>query len=134
MKEILTPTDRESVLKEHIYSFIDSKLQFIDYQINTIVKSFDVDDSISLSQQQKNEEEEETNKDFIFSLRYEKMLKSIEGYTKMKAKLLIIRTQLNKYNAERSFDLLTDNKYMYYSEKLLSNILNKIKDEQQEVA
>ncbi len=128
-----TPTDQESVLKEHIYSFIDSKLQFIDYQINTIVKSFDVDDSTSILHQQQKKEEEE-NQHFIFSLRYEKMLKSIEGYTKMKAKLLIIRTKLNKYNAERSFDLLTDNKYMYYSEKLLSNILNKITDDQGELA
>ena len=127
------PTDNESVLKEHIYSFIDSKLQFIDYQINTIVKSFDVDDSTSILHQQQKKEEEE-NQHFIFSLRYEKMLKSIEGYTKMKAKLLIIRTKLNKYNAERSFDLLTDNKYMYYSEKLLSNILNKITDDQGELA
>jgi len=128
------PTDKESLLKEHIYSFVDSKLQFIDYQINTIVKSFDVDDSTSVSHQSEKQEEEDENKHFIFSLRYEKMLNSIEGYTKMKAKLLIIRTQLNSYNAERSFDLLTDNKYMYYSEKLLSTILNKITDEQQELA
>ena len=127
-------TDRESVLKEHIYSFIDSKLQFIDYQINTIVKSFDVDDSTSIAHQQQKQEEEEANRHFIFSLRYEKMLKSIEGYTKMKAKLLVIRTKLNKYNAERSFDLLTDNKYMYYSEKLLTNILNKLTSEKQEPA
>ncbi len=129
-----TPTDEESVLKEHIYSFIDSKLQFIDYQINTIVKSFDVSDSISISRQEQQEKEEEANQDFIFSLRYEKMLKSIEGYTKMKAKLLVIRTKLNKYNAERSFDLLTDNKYMYYSEKLLTNILDKITEEQGQLA
>jgi len=132
MKEFYTSSDRESVLKEHIYSFIDSKLQFIDYQINTIVRSFNVDDSINVPQQK--DKEEESNKDFIFSLRYEKMLKSIEGYTKMKAKLLIIRTKLNSFNAERSFDLLTDNKYMYYSEKLLSNILSKITEAQEELA
>jgi len=123
-----TPTDNLNHLIEHIYSFIDSKLQFIDYQINSVVKSFEVKDSTTISLVQQQEEE---NKDFIFSLRFEKMIKKIESFSKMKSKLLIIRTHLNSANAVRSFDLLTDSKYLYYSEKHLMHILGQINEEQE---
>jgi len=123
-----TPTDNLNDLIEHIYSFIDSKLQFIDYQINSVVKSFEVKDSTTISLAQQKEEE---NKDFIFSLRFEKMIKNIESFSKMKSKLLIIRTHLNSANAVRSFDLLTDSKYLYYSEKHLMHILGQINEEQE---
>ena len=129
-----TPTDNLKDLIEHIYGFIDSKLQFIDYQINSVVKSFEVKDSTTISLAQRREKEEEENKDFIFSIHFETMIKKIESFSKMKSKLLVIRTNLNSQNAVRSFDLLTDNKYLYYSEKILSHILLNQRNEEQEVA
>lgn len=117
MNHHISTTSDAVVLKEHIYSFIDSKLQFINYQINKQIKSFKVDDSKSVSFQLP-----ENN---TYSSRFEDVLERIEVFSKMKSKLLIIRKKLSYHNAQLSFELLTDNKYLKHTEKHLENMLDK---------
>jgi len=110
----------DSALVEHVYAFIDSKLQFINYQIDTAVKSFEVNDSISPSPLQ--------NLPHNSTTRFEKVLASIESHSKTKGKLLLMRSKLSIHNARLSFSLLTDNKYMIYTEKRLKGMLEKVEE------
>ncbi|MFT4755361.1 MAG: hypothetical protein ACI85Q_002930 [Salibacteraceae bacterium] len=118
MKYQLT-TEGDSLLIEHVYAFIDSKLQFINYQIDTAVKSFEVNDSVSPI--------------LIPSLPhhstslFEKVLGSIESHSKTKGKLLLMRSKLGKHNARLSFDLLTDNRFLVHTEKHLKIMLDIVK-------
>jgi len=116
MKNQLT-TASDNALVEHVYAFIDSKLQFINYQIETAVKSYEVNDSISPVHS-------------LLSLnptrRFEEVLASIEVHSKTKGKLLLMRSKLGLHNARLSFSLLTDNNYMVYTEKRLDKMLDKV--------
>ncbi|MFK7810717.1 MAG: hypothetical protein AB8F74_23110 [Saprospiraceae bacterium] len=125
MKYNLT-TESENTLMEHVYAFIDSKLQFINYQIDAAVKTFEVNDSFSPAS-------------FQFPLhssttRFENVLASIEMHSKMKGKLLLMRSKLADHNAQLSFDLLTENKYMVYTEKRLISMLDFVEEGTEEIS
>jgi len=113
-------TESDSLLIEHVYAFIDSKLQFINYQIDSAVKSFEVNDSVSPVRL--------PSLPHHSTSRFEKVLASIESHSKTKGKLLFMRGKLGTHNAQLSFDLLTDNKYMVYTEKQLKKMLDVVKE------
>ena len=125
MKYHLT-TERENTLTEHVYAFIDSKLQFINYQIDAAVRTFEVNDSISPGAINLPSSCPSTT-------RFENVLASIEMHSKMKGKLLLMRSKLANHNAQLSFDLLTENKYMLYTEKRLINMLDFMKEDNGEL-
>ncbi len=112
--------ESDDLLIEHVYAFIDSKLQFINYQIDTAVKSFEVNDSVSpvrLPSLPHNS-----------TSRFEKVLDSIENHSKTKGKLLLMRSKLSTHNARLSFDLLTDNRFLVHTEKHLKIMLDVVKE------
>lgn len=115
-------TESDSLLIEHVYAFIDSKLQFINYQIDTAVKSFEVNDSVTIRL---------PSLPHNSTSRFEKVLASIESHSKTKGKLLLMRSKLGTHNVRLSFDLLTDNKYLVYSEKQLTSMLDEVKDSEE---
>ncbi len=114
-------TNHTATLQEHIYAFIDSKLQFINYQIESTVKSFKVKDSIVADRH--------LEIAFHHAGRFEEVLRVLEEQSRIKGKLLLMRSKLDSHNAPLLFDLLTGNKFQYYSEKRLSQMLDKVAEE-----
>ena len=122
MKSTDITTAQKAALLEHIYAFIDSKLQFLNYQIDTAVRTFEVDDSTTPFASSTNSNQPST--------RFEKVLASIESHSKVKGKLLLIRSKVASHNAQLIFYLLTENKYMVYTEKRLTSMLDQVMTEE----
>jgi hypothetical protein len=119
MKNYDITTVQKAALLEHIYAFIDSKLQFLNYEIDAAVRTFEVNDSIPFSST-------DTSFSPHASNRFEKVLAHIEIHSKTKGKLLLIRSRVANHNAQLAFYLLTDNKYTVYTEKILTNMLDQV--------
>jgi hypothetical protein len=119
MKNYEITTVQKAALLEHIYACIDSKLQFLNFEIDTAVRSFEVNDSIPFPSS-------DTPISLYTSSRFEKVLAYIESHSKTKGKLLLIRSKVANHNAQLAFYLLTDNKYTVYTEKILTNMLDQV--------
>jgi len=105
---------------EHVYGIIDSKLQFLDFQIKKIIK----DNLGSLPKEISNEEAflPEHLQDLPDDNR---ILDSLEAYSRNISLLLLMRTTLTYLSAETAFFLLTNDKYMDFDEKQLRTILEE---------
>jgi len=105
---------------EHVYGIIDSKLQFLDYQIKeTIKKQFgELPSEI--------EEREFFSADISPSDdQSHKILDTIEAYSKNLRLLLLMRTTLTYLSAETAFYLLTSERYLDFSEEQLTIIMEE---------
>jgi len=105
---------------EHVYGIIDSKLQFLDYQIkSTIQNQFgelpsEIGERDFLAPQVANSLDDD-----------HKILDTIEAYSKNLRLLLLMRTTLTYLSAETAFYLLTSERYLDFTEKQLTIIMEE---------
>ncbi len=106
---------REQPIIEYLYGIIDSKSQYIDYQLNAVINS-----SLNLGSQLDVKTITEKNI-YLHTSKFENQLvfDKIVQFSKTKRLLLILRSMLELHNTEVVMELVTDNLFMYYSEKLL---------------
>ena len=105
---------------EHVYGIIDSKLQFLDYQIKqTIENQFgklpsEIDERNFLAP------------NISTSLDSDhRILDTIEAYSKNLRLLLLMRTTLTYLSAETAFYLLTSERYLDFTESQLTVIMEE---------
>jgi len=105
---------------EHVYGIIDSKLQFLDYQIKETIKNQfgDLPNEI--------QERNFLGPNIPPSIdESHKILDTIEAYSKSLRLLLLMRTTLTYLSAETAFYLLTSERYLDFSEQQLRVILEE---------
>lgn len=104
---------------EHIYGIIDSKIQFMDFQIKEMIKT-----KIGKSQHKTMIQE-----GYLPSLNDfpndERILDFLEAYSRNISLLLLMRTTLTYLSAETTFHLLTNDKYMDFTENQLRTFLEE---------
>lgn len=105
---------------EHVYGIIDSKIQFMDFQIKEMIKT----------KFGKLPEEISEGINYLPAhIEYlpddEKILASLEAYSRNISLLLLMRTTLTYLSAETAFYLLTNDKYLDFTDKQLRIILEE---------
>lgn len=102
---------------EHVYGIIDSKIQFMDFQIKEMIKT----KLGKLTHQVMIQEGLLPNlEDFPTD---ERILDFLEAYSRNISLLLLMRTSLTYLSAETAFHLLTNDKYMDFTENQLRTVL-----------
>jgi len=105
---------------EHVYGIIDSKLQFLDYQIKETIKNQfgelpnEIGERNFLAPNVSSSLDEN-----------HKLLDTIEAYSKNLRLLLLMRTTLTYLSAETAFYLLTSERYLDFSEEQLTIIMEE---------
>jgi len=105
---------------EHVYGIIDSKLQFLDYQIKETIKNQfgELPNEIG--------ERNFLAPNISSSLdTNHKLLDTIEAYSKNLRLLLLMRTTLTYLSAETAFYLLTSERYLDFTESQLTVIMEE---------
>lgn len=104
---------------EHVYGIIDSKIQFMDFQIKEMIKT----------KLGKSPHEIMIQEDLLPSLddfpNDDRILDFLEAYSRNISLLLLMRTSLTYLSAETAFHLLTNDKYMDFTEAQLRTILEE---------
>jgi len=104
---------------EHVYGIIDSKIQFMDFQIKEMIKT-----KIG-----KLPHEILIQEGFLPSLddfpNDDRILDFLEAYSRNISLLLLMRTSLTYLSAETAFHLLTNDKYMDFTEQQLRTVLEE---------
>ncbi|MFK7807727.1 MAG: hypothetical protein AB8F74_08020 [Saprospiraceae bacterium] len=94
----------ERSLTDEIFQILDSRIQYIDYQLNKLSRQSLRFDQNTVYQ----------GADNLFSI--EIIFKQIELHNKSLKLLLLLRKRLNALNAPIIFQLLTDSKYLDFEE------------------
>ena len=105
---------------EHVYGIIDSKIQFMDFQIKEMIK-------VTLGKLPHNKLLDE---EFILpSLdnlpNDNRILDTLEAYSRNISLLLLMRTTLTYVSAETAFYLLTNDKYLDFTEGQLRTVMEE---------
>ncbi len=104
---------------EHVYGIIDSKIQFMDFQIKEMIKT----------KLGKSPHEILIQEGFLPYLdnfpNDDRILDFLEAYSRNISLLLLMRTTLTYLSAETAFHLLTNDKYMDFTESQLRTILEE---------
>lgn len=105
---------------ENVYSIIDSKIQFMDYQIKEMIKT-------KLGRLPKGiSEDVNFLPDHLLKLsESDRMLAGLEAYSRNMSLLLLMRTSLTYLSAETAFFLLSNDKYLDFTEKQLRIIMEE---------
>jgi len=100
-------TTQFSDLIETVFAIIDSRIQFIEYEQNSLLKDYKNSPPDNTSKQLSESE--------IFNLqlssKLDKMIEKIEAFSKHLRLLTILRSHLKADNANLIFNLLTNNHY-----------------------
>ena len=110
----------DNSLKETVYAIIDSRIQFIEYEQNSLLQKHITHHSLFC---------ETHAEDYPASKKIKKleeMINRIEQFNKTLKQLLLLRSQLRKDNTRLIFNLLTNSKYKEYSFDALKQILEKL--------
>ncbi len=105
---------------EEVYSIIDTKIQYIDYLTNQAVLPFIHTGSLTGGSTFA-----KSGPLYSKGNKSDNFLNQIEVNSKQKCLLLVIRTMLCIENAHAAFDLLTENKFLSYTEKALTKVLEE---------
>ena len=100
---------------EHVYGIIDSKLQFLDYQIKETIKNQFGELPNEIGERDFLSPNVSTSLDSDH-----KILDTIEAYSKNLRLLLLMRTTLTYLSAETAFYLLTSERYLDFTEDQLT--------------
>ena len=105
---------------EHVYGIIDSKIQFLDFKIKEMVK-------VKLGKLPDDilEEKNFLPAHFENLPDHDRILDTIEAYSRNISLLLLMRTTLSYLSAETAFFLLTNDKYLDFTDKQLRTILEE---------
>ena len=109
-------------IMEQVYSIIDSKIQYVDYLTNQAIQPFL--HNFKLQNLPNGKIDVDPNDRMVTSVN-PSFLMQIEKNSKTKKLLLVVRRKLCFHNASMIFDLLTDNKYLNYTEKSLAKFLDE---------
>jgi len=105
---------------EHVYGIIDSKIQFMDFQIKEMIKTKfgQLPEGISegLNYLPAHIDDLPEN---------DRLLASLEAYSRNISLLLLMRTTLTYLSAETAFYLLTNDKYLDFTDQQLRTILEE---------
>ena len=125
----LKPSDQQELI-HHLFGIIDSKIQYIDYQMEIVTSSF-----VDLStlgfhslRNTSNGQESSVTKSVMANNR--RILDKISEYSATTKLLLVLRSHLDTTNAELVLDLLTDNRFTQLTDKELEHQLNKNREEE----
>ncbi len=117
----LARLDVEYSLLESVYAIIDSRIQFLEYQNDKLFKSYLKKDKKGLGTDVLHLN---INSEPRFLLNnFESLLGQVSKSSKSVKLLLFLRTHLLKENANKVLDLLTNDKYLNYSEGNLYGML-----------
>ncbi|MFK7774794.1 MAG: hypothetical protein AB8F94_21825 [Saprospiraceae bacterium] len=106
-------------MEEHVYGIIDSKIQFLDFQIKEMIKTkFGKSPHEIMIQEGYFPSHDKIDLD-------DKILDFLEAYSRNISLLLLMRTTLTYLSAETTFHLLTNDKYMDFTENQLRTILEE---------
>ena len=105
---------------EHVYGIIDSKLQFLDYQIKETIKNQFGELPNEIGERDFLSPNVSTSLDSDH-----KILDTIEAYSKNLRLLLLMRTTLTYLSAETAFYLLTSERYLDFTEDQLTIIMEE---------
>ena len=119
-KPFLFKSERQIPITEQVYSIIDSKIQYADYLTQLAIQPFVDRDSL---QGGATFSHKGTRPNYGYGQVGGAFLIQIERTSKVKRLLLIIRSKLCIQNAQTSFDLLTDDRYLDFSDKALTSLL-----------
>ncbi len=111
--------DSDTLSIEDIYSIIDSKMQYLDFQTNSFISTF-----ITKGEQQDFSEYFENESLPPESAASQFILKYIENYSKTLSLLLLLRKSVSASNIMETLSLLSDNYFLNYDEKQLLSLLN----------
>lgn len=106
---------------EHVYGIIDSKLQFLDYQIKSTIKNqfgelpAEIEERDFLAPKIAHSLDDDNDR----------ILDTIEAYSKNLRLLLLMRTTLSYLSAETAFYLLTSERYLDFTEEQLAAIMEE---------
>lgn len=106
-------------MEEHVYGIIDSKIQFLDFQIKEMIKT-----KLGKSPQEIMIQEGYLPSDDGTNLD-DKILDFLEAYSRNISLLLLMRTSLTYLSAETTFHLLTNDKYLDFTESQLRSVLEE---------
>jgi len=108
---------------ENIYSIIDSKIQYLDYQTKELIRP--------LAGENTKKKQVSGAKNGLENLKNEEQwFLAFEKYSKVKKGLLLLRNHLNKENAFLVLSLLADNQLINFSQKDLEYKLGVTKRHQ----
>ncbi len=105
---------------EHVYGIIDSKIQFMDFQIKEMIKTKfgrlpeEVSEGLNFLPDHIKELPED-----------DRILASLEAYSRNISLLLLMRTTLTYVSAETAFYLLSNDKYLDFTDDQLRIILEE---------
>ena len=105
---------------EHVYGIIDSKIQFLDFKIKEMVKV-----KLGKLPNEILEDENFLPAHFEDLPENDRILDTIEAYSRNISLLLLMRTTLSCLSAETAFFLLTNDKYLDFTDKQLRTILEE---------
>lgn len=112
-------TTQHPDLKETVFAIIDSRIQFIEYEQNSLLKDY--------KNNPPNESSKQLAEPAIFnqklSSKLDKLIEQIEFFSKHLRLLTILRSHLKNDNANLIFNLLTNNHYLDYS---VENLIKKL--------
>lgn len=110
-------------LMENILEIIDSKIQYIKFNLEKTIRSSAPtrEHSSHLSPPQRAYNEASSNQ----LLASTDILDKIEVASKIINRLLLLRNNLNPYNAKLIFELLSNNTYLDYSSEDLKKVVDK---------
>ena len=105
---------------EHVYGIIDSKIQFMDFQIKEMIKTKfgKTPDEISEGLNFLPDHIKDLPED-------DRILASLEAYSRNISLLLLMRTTLTYVSAETAFYLLSNDKYLDFADDQLRIILEE---------
>ncbi len=109
------------VFVEHILSIIDTKLQFVEYRTSKTIKSLVKESNIYT------DSDLEKENITIEVIENEKVLHQIEEYSRTTSLLLLMRVNLFGKNASLIFNLLSNDKFLEYSDiELEKKLINSL--------
>ena len=101
---------------ENIYSIIDSKIQYLDYQTRELIRPLAGENTLK-------DQVSDSKKGLEDLKNEEQWFLAFEKYSKVKKVLLLLRNYLNKENAFLVLSLLADDKLVKLSQKELEYTL-----------
>ncbi len=125
-KDFANPND----LIQHLYSIIDSKIQYIDYQTEMITSSFIDINTLGIDPARDTVGRGATITQSIMK-NNRRILEKISESSATTKLLLVLRSNLNADNSQMVLDLLTDNKFIQLTDQELNHFLKKEEEKEE---
>ena len=103
-----------------VEKLIKSKIEYIDYEQEYLYQTFDEFKTFSPSEILVQTSEKKLKR---VKSKFDELIERIEQLTYSRTQLLVIRTFLKNETAEAIYELLTNEKYLFYSPKSLQRLL-----------